>query len=228
MEFKNKKLIKLIIFLIVILLISLFFYFDFSRYFNFNILKMEIDKLQAFKNDHFTLSLLCYWVVYTLFVGVSLPGATILSLACGAIFGLFWGCIIVSFAFSVGSTLSFLSSRILFQDIVQKYFGKYFDKINEGFNEDGVFYLFTLRITPIFPYTLVNLVLGLTTVKVWTFYWITQIGSIAAVLIYVNAGTQIGKISSMKDIFTPNILCSLILLGLFPLLAKMIIKRLKK
>lgn len=228
MIFKNKKIIKFLILLIVALLISLFFYFDLARYFHFNILKLEIDKLQAYKNDHSAFSLVCFWLFYTLFVGVSLPGATILSIASGAIFGMYWGCIIVSFAFSIGSTLSFLSSRILFQDIVQKYFGKHFDKINEGFNKDGIFYLFTLRITPIFPYTLVNLVLGLTSVKVWTFYWITQIGSLATVLIYVNAGTQLAKINSIGDIFTPNLLCSLILLGLFPLLVKIIIKRVQK
>jgi uncharacterized membrane protein YdjX (TVP38/TMEM64 family) len=153
-----------------------------------------------------------------------LPGATILTLAGGAIFGLLWGTVIVSFASTIGASLAFLSARFLFRDTVQAKFGEQLKTINEGIEKEGEYYLFTLRLVPLFPFFMINLLMGLTTLKIRTFYGISQIGMLAGTLVYVNAGTQLGKLESLSGILSPILVGSFVLLGLFPLIAKTIVE----
>ena len=152
--------------------------------------------------------------------GASLPGAAILTLAGGALFGTLKGVIIVSFASSIGATLSFLMARFLLRDWVQGKFGTHLNKINTELEKDGAFYLFTLRLVPAFPFFIINLVMGLTPIKVGTFYIISQLGMLAGTIVYVNAGTQIGQLESLSGILTPQFLGSFVALGLLPLIAK--------
>jgi pyruvate/2-oxoglutarate dehydrogenase complex dihydrolipoamide dehydrogenase (E3) component/uncharacterized membrane protein YdjX (TVP38/TMEM64 family) len=151
---------------------------------------------------------------------LSLPGAAVMTVAAGALFGLLQGTLLVSFASTIGATLAFLVSRYLLRDAVQQRFGSRLAAINRGIERDGAFYLFTLRLVPAFPFFLINLLMGLTPIKAWTFYWVSQIGMLAGTLVYVNAGTQIAQLESLSGILSPDLLISFALLGLFPLLAK--------
>src|SRR6185436_11830167 len=141
----------------------------------------------------------------------------------GAIFGLLWGVVIVSFASSIGATLAFLASRFLLRDWVQGKFGDKLKAINEGVEKEGAFYLFALRLVPAFPFFVINLVMGLTPMRTRTFYWVSQLGMLAGTLVYVNAGTQLARITSVKGILSPGLLLSFVLLGIFPLLAKAVV-----
>jgi uncharacterized membrane protein YdjX (TVP38/TMEM64 family)/thioredoxin reductase len=166
---------------------------------------------------------LLFFVAYVAVTGLSLPGAAVMTLAGGAIFGLFWGLLLVSFASSLGATLAFLASRFLLRDWVQKRFGDRMRAINAGIAKEGGFYLFTLRLVPLFPFFVINLVMGLTPLKTRTFYWVSQLGMLAGTLVYVNAGTQLARIDSLAGILSPALLGSFVLLGIFPLLAKKIV-----
>jgi len=161
-----------------------------------------------------------YFAIYVAVTGLSLPGAAIMTLAAGAIFDLFWGTVIVSFASTIGATLAFLASRFLLRDAVQARFGDKLKAINAGIEKDGAFYLFILRLVPAFPFFVINLVMGLTPIRTTTFGWVSQLGMLAGTLVYVNAGTQIARIDSAAGILSPGIIASFVLLGLFPLLAK--------
>ena len=168
-----------------------------------------------------------FFLVYVAATGLSLPGATILTLAAGAIFGLLWGTVIVSFASSIGATLAFLASRYLLRDSIQAKFGDKLKAINAGIEKDGAFYLFTLRLVPAFPFFVINLVMGLTSIKTRTFYWVSQLGMLAGTIVYVNAGTQIAQIESAAGILSPALIASFTLLGIFPLIAKKIVAVIK-
>jgi pyruvate/2-oxoglutarate dehydrogenase complex dihydrolipoamide dehydrogenase (E3) component/uncharacterized membrane protein YdjX (TVP38/TMEM64 family) len=159
--------------------------------------------------------------------GVSLPGATILSLAAGAIFGLVWATLLVSFASSLGATLAFLTARYLVRDPIRSRYGSRLQAIDAGIARDGAFYLFTLRLVPLFPFFVINLLLGLTAMRTRTFYWVSQLGMFPATLVYVNAGTQLGQLSSPAGILSPQLLGAFALLGLFPLLARKLLARLR-
>jgi len=148
------------------------------------------------------------------------PGAAILTLAGGAIFGLLWGTVLVSFASSLGATLAFLTSRFLLRDAIQRRFGDRLKTINEGVAKDGAFYLFTLRVVPLFPFFVVNLLMGLTPISLATFYLVSQAGMLPATIVYVLAGTQIAQITSLRGILSPGLVGAFVLLGLFPLIAK--------
>lgn len=151
-----------------------------------------------------------------------------MTLAAGAFFGVFWGLLIVSFASSIGASLAFLVSRFIFRDSIQRRFGERLKMINEGVEREGAFYLFTLRLVPVFPFFLINLLMGLTSIKVTTFYWVSQLGMLLGTLVYVNAGTQLATLDSLANILSPSILLSLALLGVFPLLAKRIMALVKQ
>ena len=168
-----------------------------------------------------------YFVVYVVMTALSLPGAALLTLAGGAIFGVVWGTVIVSFASSIGATLAFLVSRFLLRDWVVARFGQRLSAIDEGIQREGAFYLFTLRLVPVFPFFLINLLLGLTAMKTRTFYWVSQLGMFAGTVIFVNAGTQLARIDSLAGIVSPPLLASFALLGLFPLIAKKIVALVK-
>lgn len=163
-----------------------------------------------------------FFIVYVAVTALSLPGATIMTLATGAVFGLIEGTILASFASSVGATLAFLASRYVLRDWVRERFGQGFEKIDAGVHRQGGFYLFSIRLVPVFPYFLVNLLFGLTAMRVWTFYWVSQLGMLAGTLVFVNAGTQIALITSPGDILSPGLIGSFLLLALFPWFAKAI------
>jgi pyruvate/2-oxoglutarate dehydrogenase complex dihydrolipoamide dehydrogenase (E3) component/uncharacterized membrane protein YdjX (TVP38/TMEM64 family) len=161
-----------------------------------------------------------YFAVYVATTAFSLPGAVILTLAGGGIFGLGWGLLLVSFASSAGATLAFLAARFVLRDWVQARMGNRLAEINKGIAREGALYLFSLRLIPVVPFFVINLVMGLTTLRTWTFYWVSQVGMLAGTAVYVNAGTQLASISSLRDVASPGLLGAFVLLGLFPLLTK--------
>ncbi|MDP3008339.1 MAG: TVP38/TMEM64 family protein [Methylococcales bacterium] len=204
--------------------IAIFFYVDGQQFLSLATLKAQQTQLTEFYNAHQVQALAGYALLYIIVTALSLPGATILTLAGGAIFGLFWGTVIVSFASTIGASLAFLSARFLLRDWVQSRFAEQLTTINEGIERDGEYYLFTLRLVPLFPFFMINLLMGLTTLKTRTFYGVSQLGMLAGTLVYVNAGTQLGKLESLSGILSPLLVGSFVLLGLFPLLAKKIIE----
>lgn len=205
---------------IIAVLLALFFFFDLDGYFTLANLKSRHESMLAYKAAHPALSIAIYGIIYIAITGLSLPGATILTLAGGALFGLLWGTVIVSFASSIGATLAFLAARFLFRDNIENQFADRLKTVNDGIAKDGAYYLFTLRLVPLFPFFIINLVMGLTSMKTATFYWVSQVGMLAGTLVYVNAGTQLANIQSLSDITSPVLIGSFVLLGIFPLIAK--------
>jgi uncharacterized membrane protein YdjX (TVP38/TMEM64 family) len=171
--------------------------------------------------------LAAYFLIYVLATAVSFPGAAVLTLAGGALFGVVTGTVVVSFASSIGATLAFLASRYLLGDWVQAKFGDRLAAFNDGIERDGAFYLFSLRLVPVFPFFLINLVMGLTKIRTLTYYWVSQVGMLLGTIVYVNAGTQLASIKSLKDIVSLPLLLSFAALGLLPLAGKWIVGRLK-
>jgi len=213
-------MIKRSLFLVVVLALVAFFYFDVGQYLSLDYFSSQRQALEAWRDKQPLFAGLMFGGVYIITTALSLPGAAILTLAAGALFGFGWGLLIVSFASSIGATLAFVISRTLFRDWVQRRFSLSFSKINAGIEKDGLFYLFTLRLVPLFPFFVINLVMGLTAIKVWSFYWVSQLGMFAATVVFVNAGTQLGQLESVEGIFSPSLLASFIALGIFPWLAR--------
>ena len=211
---------RLFVLLFLVALVAAFFIFDLSQYFNLAYLKSQQAVLAEYRAAHPWQTVVIFFLIYVGVTALSLPGAAIMTLAAGAIFGLLAGTVIVSFASSMGATLAFLVSRFLLRDSVQSKFGDKLKAINSGIEKDGPFYLFTLRLVPAFPFFVINLLMGLTPIPARTFYWVSQIGMLAGTIVYVNAGTQLAKIESLKGILSPTIILSFVLLGLFPLIAK--------
>jgi uncharacterized membrane protein YdjX (TVP38/TMEM64 family) len=161
-----------------------------------------------------------YMAIYVVVTGLSLPGAAVLTLAGGGLFGFVVGLVVVSFASSIGATLACLVSRFLLRDWVQNKFGDKLHSINRGIEEEGAFYLFSLRLVPIFPFFVINLVMGLTGMRLITFYWVSQLGMLAGTMVYVNAGKELAKIESLSGILSPGLIISFVILGLFPITVK--------
>jgi len=203
--------------------ISVFFYFDLGAYVSLEALKAQHFVIEDYYSQHPYLVMIIYTLAYIAMTGLSLPGAVILTLAGGAIFGTLWGTVIVSFASSIGATLAFLSARFLFRASVQHQFGDSLKTVNAGLAKEGGFYLFTLRLVPVVPFFMINLLMGLSRMKVGVFYTVSQLGMFAGTLVYVNAGTQLGKIHSVTDILSPSLMGSFVLLGVFPILAKKLV-----
>lgn len=218
---------KLLLVIIILALISSFFYFDLGSYLSLSYLKESKEDLLNYYLQNKSLSIGIYFVIYVIATALSLPGATILTLAGGAIFGLGLGLLIVSFASSIGATLAFLVSRYLLKDGLEKKYSKQFQKINRGIEKEGAFYLFSLRLIPIFPFFLINLLMGLTKMNTWKFYLVSQLGMLAGTAVYVNAGSQLADINSLGEIAKPEIIGTFVLLGIFPLIAKKLIDFLK-
>jgi len=214
------KTSKTILFVVIGALITIFFMFDLQQYLTLDTLKSKQGAIENYRSIHPELTAIIYGLIYIAVTGLSLPGATILTLAGGAVFGVLWGTVIVSFASTIGATLAFIAARFLFRDTVKSRFSSKMKAIDEGIARDGAFYLFTLRLVPVFPFFMINLTMGLTTLKVTTFYWVSQIGMLAGTVVFVNAGTQLAKIDSLSGILSPAVLGSFVLLGLFPLIAK--------
>ena len=221
------KVSKTLLLVVIAVFLAAFFMFDLQHYLTLETLKPKQAVIESYRITHPRLAIIIYSLIYITVTGLSLPGATVLTLAGGAVFGLFWGTVIVSFASTIGATLAFLAARFLFRDAVKSRFGSRLQEIDEGVNRDGAFYLFTLRLIPLFPFFLINLAMGLTALNTRTFYWVSQIGMLAGTLVYVNAGTQLAKIESLSGIVSPGLLGSFVLLGLFPLVAQKIVQALK-
>ncbi|MGB4360922.1 MAG: FAD-dependent oxidoreductase [Rhodoferax sp.] len=205
---------------LVLALVLAFFAFDLNQLLTLDGLKTGLAQIRTLRTESPVGVALVYFGGYVLVTALSLPGAVIMTLAGGALFGLAGGTLIVSFASSIGATLAFLASRFLLRDLVQARFGNRLKAINEGMAKDGPMYLFTLRLVPLFPFFLVNLLMGLTPIRTLSYHWVSQLGMLAGTLVYVNAGTQLAQITSLSGILSPGLLLSFVLLGIFPMLAK--------
>jgi len=219
---------KIILVAVIASIIASFFIFDLGQYLNLEYLKSQKDSLNALYNENPVLISAIFFIVYVLVAAFNLPAAGLLTVAAGAILGFWNGVFVVSFASTLGATGAFLMTRYLFHDAIQSKFGDRLETINAGIKREGAFYVFGLRLVPLFPFFVVNSVLGLTKLKTWTFYWASQIGMLAGTAVYVNAGTQLADISSLGDIASPKLLGSFALLGVFPILAKYLLNFLKK
>ncbi|MGB0467620.1 MAG: FAD-dependent oxidoreductase [Pontibacterium sp.] len=207
----------------IAILVAMFFIFDLHLLLTLEGLKSGLGQFEIWRADEPLLVSGLFFTLYVLVAALSLPGAAVMTLAAGALFGLFQGFIIVSFASSLGALSAFLVSRYLLRDLVQQRFGNRLQVINEGVAKDGAFYLFTLRLVPVFPFFLINLLMGLVDIKARTFYWVSQLGMLAGTLVFVNAGTQLAQLESLSGILSPGLLFSFVLLGIFPLVAKKIL-----
>ncbi len=221
---KNKKTLVLIA---LIALIALFFIFDLGRFFSLTYIKAQQGNFAELYAQRPAMVISAFFVIYVGVTALSLPGAAIMTLVGGAIFGLGTGTLIVSFAASIGATLAFLAARFVLGESVQNKFGARLAEINKGIEKEGAFYLFTLRLVPLVPFFVINLLMGLTHMKTWTFYWVSQVGMLLGTMVYVNAGTQLAKIDSLKGILSPGLIGSFVLLGIFPLIAKKIVDTVK-
>ncbi|MCG6874246.1 MAG: FAD-dependent oxidoreductase [Betaproteobacteria bacterium] len=211
---------RIALIVVIVVLIAAFFAFDLARFFSIGYFKSQQAAFDELYGANPLMTVAVFFLIYVAVTGLSLPGAALMTLVAGALFHLLWGTVIVSFASTMGATLAFLVSRFLLRDWVQGKFGDKLRAINEGVAREGAFYLFTLRLVPLFPFFVINLVMGLTPMRTRTFYWVSQLGMLAGTIVYVNAGTQIARIESLKGILSPGLLISFALLGVFPLIAK--------
>jgi pyruvate/2-oxoglutarate dehydrogenase complex dihydrolipoamide dehydrogenase (E3) component/uncharacterized membrane protein YdjX (TVP38/TMEM64 family) len=218
---------KLVVLVVIAALVAAFFVLDLKQYFSLDYIKAQQAAFATYVESHALAAAAAYFAIYVAVTGLSLPGAAILTLLGGAIFGLLWGVVIVSFASSIGATLAFLASRFLLRDWVQAKFTGFLKPINDGVEKEGAFYLFALRLVPAFPFFAINLAMGLTPIKTRTFYWVSQVGMLAGTIAYVYAGTQLARISSLKDILSPGLISAFAVLGLFPIVAKKVLDALK-
>lgn len=217
----NKKHIKKFAIVVVLIsLIAVFTIFNLGDYFSLSYLKESKKSFEIMYAEHRLSVIFGYMVIYIVVTSLSLPGGVVMGLAAGALFGLLTGTIAVSFASTIGATLACLVSRFILRDWLQGKFGDKLKTVNEGIAKEGTFYLFTLRLIPFFPFWLINLVMGLTKMPLRTFYWVSQIGMLPGTIVFVNAGKEIAKIDSLSDIFSPGLILSFAILGLFPITAK--------
>ena len=203
--------------------ITAFFALDLGHYFSLAYIKQSQGDFGAYYAQRPALVSAAYFAVYVAVTGLSLPGAVILTLAGGAVFGLVWGTVLISFASTLGATLAMLAARTILRDSIEKRFGKRLTEVNKGVERDGAFYLFTLRLIPAMPFFVLNLLMGLTRMKTWTYFWVSQLGMLAGTVVYVYAGTELAKVDSLRGIASPGLIGAFVLLGLFPLAAKKIV-----
>ncbi len=219
---------KILILAIVFLTGFAIYQSGFTDYLNLEYVKENLASFKDYYSQNPIKTALIFGSIYILCTALSIPGATILTLTGGALFGFLKGVIIVSFASTIGATIAFLVSRFLMKDTIQKKYGEKLKTINQGIEKDGASYLFTLRMLPVFPFFIINLLMGLTPIKTIVFYLVSQIGMLPGTAVYVNAGSQLSQIDSLKGIMSPTLLGSFVLLGLFPLIVKFAFKFFKK
>ena len=225
----NKKLIqRLLIILAIIALVVLFKVLGLGQYLTLDYIKASQGKFAQLYTNHRLAVIATYMAIYIIVTALSLPGAAVMTLAGGALFGFWIGFVAVSFASTIGATLACFVARFLLRDWVQNKFGGKLTSINRGIETEGAFYLFSLRLVPIFPFFVINLVMGLTTMRLLTFYWVSQIGMLPGTMVYVNAGKELGKIDSLAGILSPGLIISFVILGLFPITVKKILYYYKK
>jgi len=224
----SKKILKTLIIIIFLGSISIGLFFDYSQYFSFEMIKEQHQNLKNLIDTNYLLFFGLFFILYIVVTAFALPFAALKTILAGALFGLIPGVILTSFASSIGSTLCLLMSRFLLRDHVEKKYSKYLDKVNEGIKRDGIYYLFFLRLSPIFPFFIINLVFGLTKMKAMTFYLVSQIGMLIGTVVFVNAGVQLSKINRFEDILSLELIISFILIGLVPLIIRKVIEKFKK
>jgi len=217
--------LKITLLVLVVAAIAAFFMFDVGQYLDLAYFKAQQDRLQALVDARPIISAALFALIYIAVTALSLPGAAVMTLVAGALFGLLWGTLLASFASSIGATLAFLVARFVMRDWVQKNYGQRLKAINRGVEKDGAFYLFTLRLVPAFPFFVINLVMGLTPIRTATFYLVSQLGMLAGTLVYVYAGTQLATIDRLADVLSPGLVIAFVLLGLFPLIARKLVER---
>lgn len=219
---------KAVLALVLIGAIAAYFVFDLGQYLSLENFKARQAEIVAAKDANPALYIAGFFLLYVAVTGLSIPGAAIMSLVAGALFGVVLGTLIVSFASTMGATLAFLSSRYLLRDWVQGKFGERLRAVDDGLEKDGAFYLFTLRLIPVFPFFVINLLMGLTRIKTDTFFWVSQIGMLPATIVFVNAGTQISRIESTAGLLSPTLIASFVALAFFPWAAKGIVVVVKR
>lgn len=198
----------------------LFAWLDLGRFLSLDYLRHQQIAIGGFIEANRLAAAAVYFLLYVGVAALSIPGAAVMTLAGGALFGIIDGTVLVSFASTLGATLAFLLARFLLRDTVERRFKLTADKLNHGIESEGGYYLFSLRLVPLFPFFVINLAMGLTRIRTLTFYWVSQIGMLPATIVYVNAGTQLANIDDPADILSPALIFSFALLGLFPLLAR--------
>ncbi len=214
---------KILLLITIVLFIATFFYFDLGHYLTLSYFKSKQNEFQIFYEQNPIGMLGAYFVIYVVATALSIPGATVLTLSAGALFGFWTGTLLVSFASTIGATAAFLIARYFLRDYVQAKFAQRLKGLNEGVRKDGSFYLFTLRLVPVVPFFVINLGMGLTPISVGRFFWVSQLGMILGTAVYVNAGTQMAKLDSLSGIMSPGMIASFAVLGFFPLFTKKIL-----
>ena len=214
------KLKKIVILIVIAGLVAAVKVFHLDQYLTLSYLKGSLDKLKTLYENHSLMVIAGYFVIYVLTTSLSLPGASPLGIAGGALFGFWTATLVVSFASTIGATLACFVSRYLLRDWIQNKFGDKIAKVNEGIEKEGAFYLFTLRLIPVFPFWMINLAMGLTKMSLLKFYWVSQIGMLPGTMVFVNAGKELAKIESLKGIFSPGLIISFALIGIFPIAVK--------
>lgn len=211
---------KLILLTVLVAAVGAYFIFDLGQYLTLDQLKSQQAALESYRADNPILVAILYLATYIVVTALSLPGAALMTLTGGAVFGVFWGTILANIGATIGATCAFLIARYVLGNWVQEKFGERITAINNGIEKDGAFYLFSLRLVPVFPFFVINVVMGLTKIRIWTFFWVSQVGMIAGAAVYANAGTQLAKLDSLSGIASPAILISFALLGVFPIIAR--------
>ncbi len=202
------------------IIIAAYFIFDIGGFFSLPYLKSSQQHFLAVYAEHQAAVIAIYMIAYICVTGLSLPGAAAMTLVGGALFGLVAGTIIVSFSSTIGATIACSASRYLLRDWVRSRFGEKLSSIEAGLEKDGPFYLFSLRLVPVFPFFIINLVMGLTPMRLATFYWVSQLGMLPGTVVYVNAGRELSRVESLSGILSPGLIFSFVLLGLFPIAAR--------
>ena len=223
MNFKRGMLLA-----VIVMLIAVFFMFDIGQYLTLESLKAHQQGLAEYIHSNWLQAFIVYFVIYVTATALSLPGAIILTLGAGALFGLGFGLLLASFASTIGATLAFLVSRFLLRDWVKSTFSERIKAIDKGVEKDGPFYLLSLRLVPIFPFFVINLVMGVTSIKTVTYYLVSQVGMLIGTAVYVNAGTQLAEIEAVSDIVSRDLILSFVLLGIFPIIAKLMLNFIKQ
>ncbi|MBT4836269.1 MAG: TVP38/TMEM64 family protein [Methylococcales bacterium] len=228
MNEKKSIVRKIVVLFLIAVSIAFFIAFDIKQYLTLEFIQSQQTTINEYTQNNFITSAITFFIIYVITTAFSLPGAVVLTLFGGAIFGLLWGTLIISFASTIGATIAFLISRFILGKTIQHKFASNLKTINEGIEKEGAIYLLTLRLIPAFPFFIINLLMGLTKIKTFTYYWVSQIGMLAGTLVYVYAGQQFSTLTNLSGIMTPKIILAFVLLASFPFLARKLIEIIKK
>jgi len=223
----SQKLYKISLFLIIISVVIFFFIFEIDRFLTLDNIRAQQQLLLNYYGQNKLLVHVIFLFIYIITATFSLPVALALTLIGGALFGFVYGLVLVSFGSSIGATFAFLMARFIGHDLVKQRYNAQLTKFYKGFEKEGAFYLFALRMVPLFPFFIINIITALMPIKTWTFYWVSQLGMLPATALYVFAGTQLSEIKSLSDIMSPKLMLTFIFIGLFPMLIKILLKLLK-